>query len=50
MDKKHIQSDGNLILYSERGLSSTEVECALRVFLRSSDTISVIVRKHREGS
>ena len=50
MDKKHIQSDGNLILYSERGLSSTEVERALNVFLKSSETISIVVRKHQEGS
>ena len=50
MDKKPLQSNGNLILYSERGLSSTEVERALNVFLKSSETISIVVRKHREGS
>ena len=35
---------------SGRGLSCSEVECALRVFLRSSDTVSVVVRRHRGGS
>jgi len=42
--------DFGAIYSSGRGLSCSEVECALRVFLRSSDTISVVVRKHREGS
>lgn len=31
-----------------RNLSSDEVETALRVFLRSSDAFSLIVRKHKD--